>query len=91
MKKILSLLLVLALVLTSLIACSKPDDNTPTEKEYSLAIGVVVTESLAKLKLTETVFVLSQLVISSAVDVAKPTIPPTFPAFGGRFFTSSTT
>lgn len=55
MKKILSLLLVLALVLTSLIACSKPDDNTPTEKEYSLAIGVVVTESLAKLKLTETV------------------------------------
>lgn len=55
MKKILSLLLIFALVLTSLIACNKPDDSTPTEKEYSLAIGVVVAENLAKLKLTETV------------------------------------
>lgn len=31
------------------------ENNTPTENEYSLSIGVVVTEKLATLKLTETV------------------------------------
>ena len=31
------------------------ENNTPTENEYTLSIGVVVTENLATLKLTETV------------------------------------
>ena len=69
MKKFLSLLLILALVLTAVVSCGTPDEGktpedntpedntpaTPTEKEYSLAIGVVVTENLAKSKLTETI------------------------------------
>jgi predicted small lipoprotein YifL len=63
MKKILSLLLVLTMVLVAFAACgpqndgNTPDDTdkTPAEKDYTLAIGVVVTESLAKSKLTETI------------------------------------
>ncbi len=46
MKKFLSLLLILTLVLTALVACSKPaedktpTDNTPAEKSYTLALAV---------------------------------------------------
>lgn len=54
MKKIVSLLLVLVTVLTVFAACGE-DEATPAEKDYDLAIGVVVTENLAGVKLTETV------------------------------------
>ncbi len=66
MKKFLSLLLILTLVLTALVACGTPDEGntpetpdntpeTPAEKDYSLSIGVVVTENLEKSKLSETI------------------------------------
>lgn len=54
MKKIVSLLLVLVTVLTAFAACGE-DETTTAEKDYDLAIGVVVTENLAGVKLTETV------------------------------------
>lgn len=53
MKKIVSLLLVLVCVLAAFTACG--GEKAPVEKDYSLAIGVVVTENLEKTKLTETV------------------------------------
>ncbi len=49
MKKILSLLTVLVILATGLVACSKKP------VDYNLAIGVVVTENLASSKLSETV------------------------------------
>ena len=55
MKKILSLLLVLALALTAMVACGDSNEDTPSEKDYSLSIGTVVTSNLTNLKLTETV------------------------------------
>ncbi len=61
MKKIISLLVLLTIVATMFVACQTPDtdDNntpaTPTEKEYKLAIGVVVTPNLASNKVAETV------------------------------------
>ena len=58
MKKALSLLIVLTMVVAMLVACNNNKDDgpvTPVEKDYSLAIGVVVTENLKTLKLTETV------------------------------------
>ena len=49
MKKILSILMVLTVIVAAFAGCgSKAED-------YSLAIGVVVTENLAKAKVTETV------------------------------------
>ena len=53
MKKIVSLLLVLVFVLAAFTACG--GEKAPVEKDYNLAIGVVVTENLEKIKLTETV------------------------------------
>ena len=58
MKKALSLLIVLTMVIAMLVACNNNQNDgpvTPVEKDYSLAIGVVVTENLKTLKLTETV------------------------------------
>lgn len=59
MKKILSLLLVLTMVLVAFASCGPQNDGntpeTPVEKDYKLSIGVVVTEALAKSKLTETI------------------------------------
>ena len=54
MKKIVSLLLVLVIAATLFVACDKGNDE-PTEKDYTLAIGVVVSESLSSSKVTETV------------------------------------
>jgi len=53
MKRIVSLLMALVIVVATFVACGST--NTPTEKDYNLAIGVVVTETLAKSKVTETV------------------------------------
>lgn len=50
MKKIVSLLILLTLAVSAFVAC-----GAPAEKEYSLSIGVVVTPSLDKAKVTETV------------------------------------
>ncbi len=71
MKRIAALFLALFIIATAFIACTVPNtdnndnnnndntnndnNNTPTENEYNLSIGVVVTENLATLKLTETV------------------------------------
>ena len=66
MKRIVSLLIALLLVVTALVACGNkntpeettPDNNannTPVEKTYNLAIGVAVAKDLAGLKLDETV------------------------------------
>lgn len=54
MKKIVSVLIILTVVLSAFVGCGG-DNNDPVEKSYSLAIGVVLTDSLAKNKLTETV------------------------------------
>ena len=51
MKKVLSLLIVFIIAISAFIGCDKKIE----EKDYSLAIGVVVTENLAKSKITETV------------------------------------
>ena len=53
MKKIVSIFVILTVILSAVVACSK--DKTTAEKDYTLSIGVVVTENAAKLKLTETV------------------------------------
>ena len=68
MKRIAALFLALFIIATAFVACTQPntdnndnndntnnENNTPTENEYALSIGVVVTENLATLKLTETV------------------------------------
>lgn len=65
MKRIVSLLIALLLVVTALVACgdktpeeTTPDNtvnNTPTEKTYALSIGVAVAKDLEGLKLDETV------------------------------------
>lgn len=65
MKKLVSMLIVLTVLLSALAGCGgdtngttgTTGNNTPavTEKEYALAIGVALTESLAKNKITETV------------------------------------
>ncbi len=58
MKKIVSLILILALSVFVLAACGnndKDDDNTVKENDYTLAIGVAVTESRASAKITYTV------------------------------------
>lgn len=51
MKKVVSLFVILALALTIMVSCNKP----PVEKDYSLAMGVVVSENLSSLKITQTV------------------------------------
>ena len=53
MKKIISMLLVLVVVLAAFSACG--GEKAPAEKEYNLSIGVVVSENLASGKITETV------------------------------------
>ena len=53
MKKILSTLIVLTMLLSMLVACN--NTKTPAEKDYTLSIGVVVTEKTESLKVTETV------------------------------------
>ena len=53
MKKIVSLLIALVVVLAAFSACG--GEKAPVEKDYNLAIGVVITENLASSKLTETV------------------------------------
>ena len=63
MKRIASLFLALFIIASAFIACTTtpdtpntPDEpSAPTEKDYTLSIGVVVTENLTTLKLTETV------------------------------------
>ena len=57
MKKVVSLLIILTVILTMFAGCGEPENNTPTatEKDYSLAIGVVLAENLASKKLTQTV------------------------------------
>ena len=66
MKKIISLLVILTLVATMFVACktTPADDATPdapgtdapaTEKEYKLAIGVVVSSNVSTTKASETV------------------------------------
>lgn len=52
MKRIVSLLIALVIVATAFVACGT---QTPSEKDYNLSIGVVVTETLAKSKVAETV------------------------------------
>ena len=56
MKKIVSLTLVLVMVLAAFafVACDTKEE-TPAEKTYNLAIGVVVTPDAASKKVTETV------------------------------------
>ena len=49
MKRLISLLLVLVVVLTALVSCGNK------EKDYTLSIGVALTEKLASNKLTQTV------------------------------------
>lgn len=53
MKKIISLLIILTIVASLFVACAK--EETPTEKDYTLSMGVVVTPSLGSAKVTETV------------------------------------
>ncbi len=53
MKKIISLLIALIFVTTAFVACNEP--SAPAEKDYTLSIGVVVTENLASAKVDETV------------------------------------
>jgi hypothetical protein len=57
MKKVLSLLLVLIVAVSVFAACNTANNNTdePTEKNYSLAIGVVVSPNAGKATVTETV------------------------------------
>ena len=52
MKKIISLLVAILLAATLLVACG---GNTPSEKEYTLSIGVVVSPNVNSSKVTETV------------------------------------
>ena len=52
MKKLISLLIILTLVASLFVACK---DETPAEKDYSLAIGVATTENLGSAKITHTV------------------------------------
>lgn len=53
MKKIISLLVAIVLAATLLVACG--GNNTPSEKEYTLSIGVVVSPNVNSSKVTETV------------------------------------
>lgn len=63
MKRIASLFLALFIIASAFIACTTTPEtpntpnepSAPTEKDYTLSIGVVVTENLATLNLTETV------------------------------------
>ena len=54
MKKIIALLMVLVLAVAIFVACDN-GETTPTEKDYTLAIGVVVKENLGSSKVDETV------------------------------------
>ena len=54
MKKFLSLLLVFIIAVSVFVACDKAG-NEAVEKDYSLSIGVIVTENLAQNKIAETV------------------------------------
>ena len=51
MKRIFSLLIALIIVSTAFVACGT---QTPKENDYTLSIGVAVTETLAKNKIAET-------------------------------------
>lgn len=53
MKKILSVLIILTMLVSALVGCN--NTKVPVEKDYSLSIGVVVTEKPETLKVTETV------------------------------------
>ena len=53
MKKIVSILVILTMALCAFVGCNS--EKAPAEKDYNLAIGVVVSEKLASLKVTETV------------------------------------
>ncbi len=57
MKKIVSLTLALIIVLASFafVSCGTNKEETPTEKDYNLAIGVVVSPSTSKATVAETV------------------------------------
>ena len=50
MKKIIATLMLIALALTSFVACGEPKEN-----EYTLAIGVAVTQNIESSKFTQTV------------------------------------
>ncbi len=52
MKKIISLLIILTIVASLFVACK---DDTPTEKDYTLSMGVAVAPSLGSAKVTSTV------------------------------------
>lgn len=53
MKRILSLVLVLALAISAFVGCN--NDDVPTEKDYNLSIGVVNSVSLDDAEVTQTV------------------------------------
>ena len=54
MKKIIALLMVMVVAVAVFVACDN-GDKTPVEKDYTLAIGVVVTPNTATNKVDETV------------------------------------
>ena len=50
MKRLISLLMILTVVLAAFVSCG---DKAPVEKDYSLAIGVALTEKLENNKLKQ--------------------------------------
>ena len=54
MKRIVALIIVFVIAFAAFVACDNKE-NTPTEKNYTLAIGVVVSNNTAKATSTETV------------------------------------
>ena len=73
MKKIISLVLILTLSVFAFAACGnkdKDDDNTPAEKNYSLAIGVATTQSGAKVTNTVAALVIGEdgKIVSCRID-----------------------
>ena len=72
MKKIISLVLILTLSIFAFAGCKKEngDDNTPTEKNYSLAIGVATTQSGAKVTNTVAALVIGEdgKIVSCRID-----------------------
>ncbi|MBQ7343557.1 MAG: hypothetical protein IJW53_02195 [Clostridia bacterium] len=74
MKKIISLVLILTLSVFAFAACggkdNKDDENTPVEKNYSLAIGVATTQSGAKVTNTVAALVIGEdgKIVSCRID-----------------------
>ena len=72
MKKIISLVLILTLSVFAFAACGNKDkdDDTPAEKNYSLAIGVATTQSGAKVTNTVAALVIGEdgKIVSCRID-----------------------